>query len=262
MKAGKILLPVLFVLAMVIALALALTGGGSLGGKPAPLLTNATLVPIMGAEGDFALFLNIENRGAPERLTGASSPEAGQIGIDGTDAPEGLVIPGGTAPSLSSDGAFLRLSGLTGPVEEGRLVPLRVHFAGAGDIATRARIATATPSHAMHGMDAAYDVPAGETPPRIGVVLSPDGDDWQVRLDLRDITLSPDTVDMPHQPGQGHAHLYLNGLKLQRMYTPEARIGTLPPGRHIVEVTLNTNDHRAFRVNGETVSAIAMIDMR
>ena len=261
MKAGKILWPVLAALALALVWAM----GGSVGGNPAPLLSNATMVPVAGTRSDFAVFLGIENRGGPDRLTGASSAEAEEIVIAGAEAPGGPVIPGGATPSLSSDGAFLRLNGLTGPADDGRLVPLTLHFEQAGDITTRARLvrdSSALAAHAVPDFSPVYDVPTGETPPRLGLILTPENDSWTVTLELRDFTLSPDTVDMAHQPGQGHAHLYLDGLKLQRMYTNQARIGALPPGRHMVKVTLNTNDHRAFRVKGEPVSALALIDVR
>ena len=66
----------------------------------------------------------------------------------------------------------------------------------------------------------------------------------------------------PHVPGTGHAHLYLNGLKLGRLYVPSARIGALPPGDHMVRVTLNANDHRAYVVDGDPVTAIAPLSVR
>jgi len=43
------------------------------------------------------------------------------------------------------------------------------------------------------------------------------------------------------------------------MYTPEARIGALPPGDHRIEVTLNTNDHRAYVVGDVPVTASAVV---
>ena len=36
----------------------------------------------------------------------------------------------------------------------------------------------------------------------------------------------------------------------------------LGPGRHEVQVTLNTNDHRTYVVDDEPVSAIAEIEVR
>ena len=69
-----------------------------------------------------------------------------------------------------------------------------------------------------------------------------------------DVT-DPDAVDAAHVPGAGHAHMYLNGLKLGRVFGGEYRIGTLPPGTHSLRVALNTNDHRAYATADGPVSA-------
>ena len=48
-------------------------------------------------------------------------------------------------------------------------------------------------------------------------------------------------------------------MKIGRLYQPEARIGTLPKGEHQVRLTLNTNDHRAYVVGDQPVTATATI---
>jgi hypothetical protein len=57
----------------------------------------------------------------------------------------------------------------------------------------------------------------------------------------------------------GHGHIYVGGMKIGRLYQPEARIGTLPKGEHQVRLTLNTNDHRAYVVGDQPVTATATI---
>ena len=57
----------------------------------------------------------------------------------------------------------------------------------------------------------------------------------------------------------GHGHIYVSGMKIGRLYQPEARIGTLPKGEHQVRLTLNTNDHRAYVVGDQPVTATATI---
>ena len=62
-------------------------------------------------------------------------------------------------------------------------------------------------------------------------------------------------MDGDHVAGTGHGHIYLNGLKLGRLYSSSAEIGPLPSGVHVVRVTLNTNNHKAYVVDGKPVTA-------
>jgi hypothetical protein len=66
-------------------------------------------------------------------------------------------------------------------------------------------------------------------------------------------------VSLYHVPGMGHGHIYVGGMKLDRLFKSEYLIGQLPPGRHEVRVTLNTNDHRAYVVDDVPVSASTFI---
>ncbi|MEC8197159.1 MAG: hypothetical protein VX228_12815, partial [Pseudomonadota bacterium] len=75
-----------------------------------------------------------------------------------------------------------------------------------------------------------------------------------------DFEFTPDLVDGPHVPGTGHGHIYINGLKLGRLYSPTTTIGNLPPGQHEIRVTLSTNDHRAYVVNDIPVTASATLN--
>ena len=226
---------------------------------PAPLVTDVIATPMHGLPGTLAVTARIENRGGPDQLTGAASDEATAAIFDGA-ATAALPIPAGSTPLLATDGAFLRLEGVTGPLDDGRLIPLTLSFARGGDIALRARLVPMT-DHMGHGMGKLHEPAEGETVPTLTLRLTADGDGWIVTAETTGFAFSEDLVDQPHVPGTGHAHLYLDGLKLQRMYDPTARIGALPPGQHIVQVTLNTNDHQAYASGNETVTAMALIDV-
>lgn len=58
-----------------------------------------------------------------------------------------------------------------------------------------------------------------------------------------------------HKPGEGHAHVYVNGAKIGRLYGPWLHLPNLPKGEVTVEVTLNANDHRPLAVNGAPITA-------
>ncbi|MEM7335866.1 MAG: DoxX family membrane protein [Chloroflexota bacterium] len=50
---------------------------------------------------------------------------------------------------------------------------------------------------------------------------------------------------------EGHAHVYVNGEKVGRMYGFWFHLGELPEGENHIVVTLNGNDHTDFVANGE-----------
>ncbi len=64
-----------------------------------------------------------------------------------------------------------------------------------------------------------------------------------------------------HVPGIGHTHVFIDG-RLDRMaYQAEVPLGDLEPGSHHIEVTLAAADHADYLLDGEPLSAIAMVEV-
>lgn len=252
-------------LALILLAAIAIGAWLQFGRGPASELhiANATAAPIADTPGAVGVFLTIENHGGPDVLTGAHSAAAGGAALD-APAPT-LAIPAGSDPALSPDGAFIRLTDVSGTLEDGRIIPVALSFENAGTLTINARLSAPKSTGAAHqfglfGIGDVCKVGEGEPAPQIALSVSPEGDGWRVEVEAQEFTFAPDLADGPHVPGTGHGHLYLNGLKLQRLYEPSAHIGALPPGRHEVRVTLNTNDHRAYVVGEVPVTARAVIE--
>ena len=72
-------------------------------------------------------------------------------------------------------------------------------------------------------------------------------------------TLAPERVNAPNVAGEGHPHVYVNGVRLGRVYSPYLHLGKLAPGMNEVRVTLNTNMHQEYARDGETIEAVATI---
>ncbi|MEQ6249651.1 hypothetical protein ABMC89_12230 [Sulfitobacter sp. HNIBRBA3233] len=68
-------------------------------------------------------------------------------------------------------------------------------------------------------------------------------------------TFSPRNAGGAHVPGEGHAHVYANGVKLGRLYAPWVHLDGLPQGPVEIEVTLTANDHRPLAAGGTPISA-------
>lgn len=231
------------------------------------LVSNVTAAPIEGAPDSLGVFLNLANSGGPDRLISARSIVAQRARLDHAVADAGLAIPAHSHPALAPDGAFILMDGIGGDLQEGRMIPVTLRFENAGEIRSQARLVTPQnrgrlADFGLLGLGDICTVEEGEPAPQIALDVQPDGDGWIVRVLADEFTFSKDMVDGAHVPGMGHGHLYLGGLKLQRLYEPEARIGALPPGRHQVRVTLNTNDHRAYVVDELPVTATAEIIAR
>ena len=70
---------------------------------------------------------------------------------------------------------------------------------------------------------------------------------------------TPDNVDGEHVPGEGHAHIYVDDVKIDRVYGPSYLLEGLEPGERHVRVTLNTNSHGELTYDGKDLEAIALV---
>lgn len=115
------------------------------------------------------------------------------------------------------------------------------------------------PAH--HGAHtAAHDTPLeipAENAPEVQIALHPDPKSGiNLHIKTQNFTFAPLSASRDHIPGEGHAHLYINGTKQGRLYGPWHHIAALPPGGDVeIKVTLNANDHRALTLNGAEISA-------
>ena len=226
------------------------------------LISEAVAAPL--EEGGAAAFMTIENTGAPDRLIGVESPVA-EAALYSPAHDDGPPVPVGKS-SLAADSAHIRLTSPDQPFADGTLVPLTLTFAEAGPVAAKVRLSDPTSTGAaeevgLFGIGAICVVGDGEPAPGIALSVQPEGDGWRVRIDAEDFTFSEEFVDLYHVPGMGHGHLYVGGMKIGRLYEPEAYIGALPKGQHEIRVTLNTNDHRAYVVDDVPVTASARIEV-
>ena len=105
----------------------------------------------------------------------------------------------------------------------------------------------------MH--DTPVDVPA-ENAPSVAMMLKPDPmAGYNLRVTVDNFAFSPEGASLAHAPGKGHAHVYINGVKIARVYGPWLHIENFPvEGPANLRVTLNANDHSGWSVNGEPLA--------
>ncbi|MBL1209960.1 MAG: hypothetical protein FWJ34_09780 [Geminocystis sp. GBBB08] len=80
--------------------------------------------------------------------------------------------------------------------------------------------------------------------PTINIEVYPDKmKGWNLEIKTTNFTFNPKNVNQDSSPNNGHAHLYINGKKVTRIYSNWHYISDLSKGENEIKVTLNTNLH-------------------
>lgn len=100
------------------------------------------------------------------------------------------------------------------------------------------------------------EVPASAVPAVSLRVVPESPCTFNLAIEVSNFVFAPDNVNGPHVDGEGHAHLYANGVKLARIYGPHFH-ATAPAGSTDITVTLNSNDHAIYTHNAQPITATA-----
>ncbi len=101
-----------------------------------------------------------------------------------------------------------------------------------------------------HGL---YEVEA-EVAPTVKVLADEDElGGWNVKIVTENFEFAPQDVNEASEAGTGHAHIWVDGEKIGRVYSNYYHLGSLGDGEHEITVTLNTNMHMDYAVDGEVV---------
>ncbi len=84
-------------------------------------------------------------------------------------------------------------------------------------------------------------------------------DGWNVQIVTENFSFAPHMINQDPFPGQGHAHVHVDGKKVARIYGPWFHLKKMEPGSHTISVTLNSNDHRVFALDGKLIEGIAEV---
>jgi hypothetical protein len=109
-----------------------------------------------------------------------------------------------------------------------------------------------------HGDTSGHEATA---PMSVAVEATPDAKAGvNVRIVTTGFRWAPEHASGEHVDGEGHAHLYVDGEKVGRVYG-EALHLMLDPGAYELRLTLNGNDHRDYLVGGEVVEATVSVEV-
>lgn len=139
---------------------------------------------------------------------------------------------------------------------EGHDHPELAHVGGAGAHSGHAMHA----EHAAHDHDALRDVSGDGPAPTLAVKAHPDtGNAVNLEIMTENFVFAPNAVNGPHSPGQGHAHVYIDGAKYARLYGSWLHVSGLPAAGAEIRVTLNANSHETLAVGATPIEAIIQV---
>ncbi len=109
-----------------------------------------------------------------------------------------------------------------------------------------------------HGSADLRPVPTGAPVPGLELEAYPDPTDgYNLHLLVTDFSFTPESVGRDSEAVAGHAHLYVNGKKIGRLYGPWAHLpmALLAEGENRVRVSLNDNRHLSWAEGDKAIGA-------
>ena len=86
---------------------------------------------------------------------------------------------------------------------------------------------------------------------------------FNLHLSLKNFVLTGRNASGDHIDGEGHAHLYIDGVKQGRIYGEWTHIAAISDTAQTLSVSLNGNDHRPLSYNGNLIEAsLSLADIR
>lgn len=104
-------------------------------------------------------------------------------------------------------------------------------------------------------------IPNGNPVPSIKSWVTQDhSGSWLLKIETTNFTFAPEKAGLKEiHYNEGHAHIYVNGKKLNRLYGNYYNLGALEKGANQIRVSLNTNNHGTLYFNGTEIAATVTI---
>ena len=104
--------------------------------------------------------------------------------------------------------------------------------------------------------------PAVEPYPSVSVrILEDPSGGWLLHSVPTNFRLAPENVSTEHIDGEGHMHLYVDGVKVMRLYGEWHEMPPLAAGVHEIRVELSSNDHSAMAIDGTIVDDTVTLEV-
>jgi hypothetical protein len=102
------------------------------------------------------------------------------------------------------------------------------------------------------------NIPEGIQAPSLdGKVEQDPSGSWLLKIETENFTFAPEKAGLKQlNYNEGHAHIYLDGEKVNRLYGNYYNLGELNEGTHQIKVTLNANNHDGLADKGQEIACI------
>ncbi|MEM6311597.1 MAG: hypothetical protein AAF754_16290 [Pseudomonadota bacterium] len=217
--------------------------------------TNGRAIQMGDSGSMFMVTLDLQNDGAPVSINNVTSPAGAHASLMNPLEDSAIVVPGTDTVQLAMDGVHIMLHVPPGTFAKGTFHSLALGLSDGSEVLARVLHPDTSGGMAKmnHNMEDGIEV---SPPPEIALMgrpqISANGFEIEITTQNFEFVLIDDSA--PHVAGQGHAHIYLNGVKLGRLYEERFSIGALLPGEYVLTVVLNSNDHRPYMSDGAPTS--------
>lgn len=119
-----------------------------------------------------------------------------------------------------------------------------------------------THSGDTHNHASIMEIPAGQPVPSVDLIVHKDPmRGWNLETKVTNFRFAPENVSKEAKSGEGHAHIYVNGEKINRLYSSWYHIENLKPGKNTISVGLNANSHEVLVHNGQKIEDTEIIEV-
>ncbi len=197
---------------------------------------------------------------------GSTDPEEVEISVSVRDkqmTPETVRVTQHATVTLKIDSDAPGSLHLHGYDLEQEVTPGAVaNFVFVADATGRYRIAFHPAASGGSHAGGSHDVMESETPVSISVMAEQDdAGGVNVRIDTDGWRWAPEEVNLANAPGAGHAHVYVDGVKINRVYGPYYYLADVEPGMREIRVTLNSNSHNELTYEGQPLEDTTMVEV-
>jgi hypothetical protein len=106
------------------------------------------------------------------------------------------------------------------------------------------------------------EIPEGYHVPAVSMRVTQDqSGTWLLKVETNHFAFAPEKAAIKSSIyNEGHAHLYINGKKINRLYGENYNLGKLPKGKNEIVVTLNSNNHGVLYYKGQPIQSSIVVD--
>lgn len=122
------------------------------------------------------------------------------------------------------------------------------------------------PAHAFtSGVTSIHEIAQDAAPSMFLDIKEDPTGGFNVQVVTTNFTWRPEMASMKHVPGEGHAHVFLDGRKIMRIYNEWFHLNTYQfstrPGKQLLSIEFVGNDHAPYTIKGMPVGAQELVDV-